>query len=167
MKFTCRSCGQLHDIQDISFGAVAPLQWDLITEEERSQSELTGELCIIQAAGETSFYVRACLDVPIRGTDHSFTWGVWVSLSQRSFGELTEHWEDPARTTLGPYFGWLCTQVPEYPETVFLKTMVHPRAVGERPLVELEATDHPLSVDQASGIELTRMQEIVQNVLHS
>jgi hypothetical protein len=79
---------------------------------------------------------------------------------------MSEHWEDLARTGLGPYFGWLCTKVPEYPDTVFLKTMVHQRAVGERPVVKLEATDHPLSLDQRQGIDPKRMQEIISKVLH-
>jgi hypothetical protein len=39
--------------------------------------------------------------------------------------------------------------------------------VGQRPIVELEETDHPLSVDQRDGIDPARMQEIVSKVLHS
>jgi hypothetical protein len=90
-----------------------------------------------------------------------------VSLSETSFLEMADHWEDPARTGLGPYFGWLCTKVPEYPDTVFLKTTVYQRPVGERPAVELEETDHPLSVDQHHGIDPARMREIISRVLHS
>ena len=33
-----------------------------------------------------------------------------------------------------------------------------PQAVGERPLVELEPTDHPLAVEQHAGITLGRVQ---------
>jgi len=36
--------------------------------------------------------------------------------------------------------------------TVNLKTMVHARAVGLRPWLELEPTDHPLAVEQRTGI---------------
>jgi hypothetical protein len=167
MEFTCRTCGKRHDANQISFGADAPMQWDLISDAERAKSELGGEQCVIEAGGQRHFFVRACLDVPIAGTDRAFTWGVWVSLSARSFLEMSEHWEDPSRTSLGPYFGWLCTKIPEYPDTVFLKTRVHQRAVGQRPGVELEETDHPLSVDQHHGIDPSRMQEIISKVLHS
>ncbi len=79
---------------------------------------------------------------------------------------MSDHWKGPSRTSLGPYFGWLCTKIPEYPDTVFLKTMVHQRAVGQRPVVELDETDHPLSVDQRNGIDPGRMQEIIRKVLH-
>src|SRR5215831_8075762 len=43
------------------------------------------------------------------------------------------------------------TKVPGYPDTAFLKTMVHQREVGVRPSVELEPTDRPLAVDQRDG----------------
>ena len=167
MEFTCQSCGKRHDTSEISFGADAPAQWNLISEEERARSELGGEQCVIEADGERHFFVRACLEVPIKGTQRAFTWGVWVSLSEKSFLEMSDHWEDPSRTSLGPYFGWLCTKIPEYPETVFLKTKVHQRPVGERPIVELQETDHPLSIDQRNGIDPARMQEIISRLLHS
>ena len=51
-------------------------------------------------------------------------------------------------------------------DTVFLKTMVHQREVGVRPAVELDATDHPLAVDQRDGIEEDRLKDIVIGLLH-
>ena len=167
MVFTCRTCGQQHDAGDISFGAEAPVQWNLLSDSERSESLLGGEQCVIEKGSDRHFFVRACLEVPIQGTDRTFTWGVWVSLSETNFAEMAEHWLDEARTKLGPYFGWLCTVIPEYPDTVFLKTMVHQRPVGQRPNVVLEVSDHPLSVDQRSGIDPERMLEIVSRVLHN
>ena len=166
-EFTCRTCGKLHDADDISFGADAPVQWNLISDQERARSELGGEQCVLEADGKRHFFVRACLEVPIKGTTRTFTWGVWVSLSEKSFLEMADHWEDPSRTRFGPYFGWLCTKIPEYPDTVFLKTMVHQSPVGHRPIVELDATEHPLAVDQRTGVEPSRMQEIISKVLHS
>lgn len=167
MRFKCSTCGKLHDASDISFGADAPIQWFMVSKKERKNSELTGETCILQTKGEIHFFVRACLEIPIKRTKRSFTWGVWVSLSEKSFLEMAKSWNNEKRTKLGPYFGWLCTKIPEYPDTVFLKTMVHQRMVGERPLVILEETTHPLSVDQHKGISSRRMKEIIAKVLHS
>jgi hypothetical protein len=60
-------------------------------------------------------------------------------------------------------FGWLATAIAGYrPSTLGLKTNVHTQPVGERPLVELEPTDHPLAVQQRDGISLARAQEIAQ-----
>ncbi len=166
MRFTCTTCGLEHDLDAISFGTSAPVQWDLLSEDERSRSLLAGEQCEIESHEGLSFYIRACLEIPIRATSRSFTWGVWCSLSEKSYLETSEHWSDPQRTEIGPHFGWLCTKIPGYPDTVFLKTMVHQRQVGTRPSVELEPTSHPLAVDQRDGIEEHRLREIVIQLLH-
>ena len=166
MTFTCSTCGELHDLDSISFGANHPAQWDLLTEAERSRSELTSEQCVIESDEGRSFFVRACLDIPIRDSQSPFTWGVWVSLSETNFLEMSEHWNDSARTRLGPYFGWLCTALPQYPDTMYLKTMVHHREVGVRPYVELQPSDHQLAVHQREGIPHEELQRMVIALLH-
>ena len=164
--FRCSTCGEIHDITEISFGAEYPLQWDLLTEEERKGSLLGEEQCIIDGPDEFHYYIRACLDIPIKGTDDCFSWGVWVSLNESDFKEMFDNLNNPERSRLGPYFGWLSTKIPEYPDTMFLKVTVYQRAIGVRPLVELEPTDHPLAVQQRAGIELEELQELVVKILH-
>jgi hypothetical protein len=67
-----------------------------------------------------------------------------------------------------PMFGWLMAALPTYePSTLSLKTMVHTRPLGLRPLVELEPTDHPLAVEQREGITLARVQQIAEQLLHA
>jgi hypothetical protein len=166
IKFNCSICGERHDLAEISFGANAPIQWNLLSDVERKNSELTGDQCVIQTGEGRHFFVRACLDIPIKDTDRSFTWGVWVSLSERSFEEMCDHWEDPNRNELGPYFGWLCTKIPGYPDTVFLKTDVRQREVGLRPLVELEQSRHPLALHQYEGITVAELESLVADILH-
>ena len=51
-------------------------------------------------------------------------------------------------------------------ETLNLKTEVHTEPVGTRPHVVLEPTDHPLSVEQRSGITVRRVPEIAELLLH-
>jgi hypothetical protein len=60
-------------MEDISFGAHAPLQWSLLSENERSASHLAEEQCEIDSSEGRSFYIRACLEIPIQGADRSFT----------------------------------------------------------------------------------------------
>ena|SRR6266566_5070348 len=105
MRFTCASCGAEHDIDEMSFGTDAPLQWDLLSDAERSRSLLSADQCEIESDEGRSFYIRGCLEIPIRGTDRTFAWGVWCSLSEQSYTEIAEHWEDPARARIGPHFG--------------------------------------------------------------
>jgi len=79
---------------------------------------------------------------------------------------MSELWETPGRKSEPPYFGWFSTSLPGYPETLNLKTNVYTRPVGQRPLIKLEPTDHPLAVEQQEGITMARVQEIVEIVVH-
>lgn len=167
MRFRCSTCAEEHDLEDVSFGAEAPDPWHSLSGEERAASYLDEDHCVIRARGETHRFQRGCLEIPIRGTSDSYTWGVWVSLSEKSFAEVEAHWQDPARVRLGPHFGWLCTAIPDYPDTMFLKTRVRQRAVGLRPLVELESTAHPLAVAHREGIDPAELKERLIKLLHA
>ena len=87
-------------------------------------------------------------------------------MSEKNFDRAHKLWKTAGRESEPPYFGWLSTALPGYPETLLLKTSVHTRAVGRRPFVELEPTDHPLAVEQRTGITWDRVQEIAELVLH-
>jgi hypothetical protein len=53
-----------------------------------------------------------------------------------------------------------------YPDTINLKTRIHLRDDGIRPLIELEPTDHPLAVEQRAGISVNRVAEIYSIMMH-
>jgi len=167
MKFTCSTCGEEHDLANVTFGTEAPDQWSKLTEDERQASELGGEQCVIKTNSEEGYFVRALLEIPVQSRNQVFTWGVWCSLSKKSFLEVADHWHDDNRVNTGPNFGWLCTSIPGYAPTMFLKCQVHQQAVGIRPLVELEATDHELSLHQRNGITIGELQQIIAGILHA
>jgi hypothetical protein len=64
-----------------------------------------------------------------------------------------------------PWFGSFANALSGYPDTLLLKSLVHPRPGGLRPTIELEPTD-PLAVEQRDGITSERVIEIVQRLLH-
>jgi hypothetical protein len=163
--YLCRCCGERHDSLPMSYGTGAPAYWDSSFAGDES-STLEQEQCVIKAE---HFFVRGRLVVPVTdgppGTE--FDWGVWVSLSRDNFARALSLWTTPGREQEPPYFGWLSTELPGYqPSTLSLKTRLHTQAVGTRPLVELEPTDHPLAVEQRTGIALGRVQEIAETLLH-
>jgi hypothetical protein len=162
--YRCRRCGEHHSDLPLHYGFQAPTSWYAVPDDERSQRcLLSDDQCIID---DEFFFVVGNLELPVIGTDERFSWDVWVSLSARSFARACELWERSGRESEPPCFGWLSSSIPGYPETLSLKTMVHTRAVGVRPRIELEPTDHPLAVEQRSGITWERVQQIVEIVLH-
>jgi hypothetical protein len=163
-SFICHTCGQVHEELPLSFGADAPVHYYDVPEHEREQRTLLGsDQCVID---DEHYFVRGCLDIPIRDSAEVFRWGVWVSLSKESFHRMSQLWETPGRESEPPFFGWLCTPLPGYPDTTKLKTLVHTRPLGERPFIELEPGEHPLAVEQRSGISLARAREIGESLLH-
>lgn len=162
-SYLCGSCGQRHEGLPFSYGTDAPAYWTESLADD-ALSELDEELCVIQAE---HFFVRASVAIPVTDADAEFEWGVWVSLSQSNFQRTTELWTTAGRESEPPYFGWLSTEIPIYqPSTMNLKTNVHTQPVGRRPVVELEPTDHPLAVEQRTGITLARVQQIAERLMH-
>lgn len=162
--YYCGICGQFHAGLPMDYGADAPVAYYSIPQNERERRcELTSDICVIDGQ---EFFVRGCLEIPVVDGTRPFVWGVWTSLSEQNFKRMTELWDSPRREKEPPYFGWLCTSLPLYPETVLMKTHVHTRQRGKRPFVELEPTDHPLAVEQRQGIMMDRVREIAEAVLH-
>jgi hypothetical protein len=155
--YTCACCGDTHRDVPFAWHVPAPAQWSE-RYEGREDCVLDAELCMIE---ERDFFVRGIVEIPVVDAGEAFHWGVWVSLSESNFDRTVELWEREGRESEPAMFGWLSVELPGYqPSTINLKTNVHTQPVGNRPLVELEPTDHPLAVEQREGITLARVHEL-------
>jgi len=75
-EFVCASCGEVHRGVP-AFGTDAPFNYYAVAAEHRAQRCVLGtDDCIID---EKYFFVRGCIEVPVRGEAEPFSWGVWVS----------------------------------------------------------------------------------------
>ena len=162
-SYVCSCCGQRHEMP-FAFGFDKPWHWSSALDSDPT-SRLTPDLCMIE---RRDYFVRGVLRIPIiAGPEPSFDWGVWASLSPANFKRTVELLDSPLGEKEPPYFGWLCSELaPFYPSTLGLKTHVQTQAIGLRPLIELEPTDHPLAVEQREGITFERVKEIARQVLH-
>jgi hypothetical protein len=162
--FTCQCCGERHEGSP-SFGCDAPLAYQQLSEGERAKRALlTEDICAIRHDDHTDFFARVVLEIPIHGVTEPFAWGVWVSLSEANIRRYTESWGEHDEADAYP--GWFCNRLPYYPDTINLRTKAHPRNGGIRPWLELEPTDHPLSVHAREGLTVAQAQEIAEAVLH-
>jgi hypothetical protein len=162
-SFVCSCCGTRHGMP-YAFAFDKPLPWSESLLSDPTSS-ITPDLCVIEGR---DFFVRGVVRIPILdGPEPSFEWGVWASLSENSYRRTVELEHSPLGQEEPPYFGWLCNELaPFYPSTLGLKTHVHTQAIGLRPLIEVEPTDHPLAVEQREGVSFERVREIAQQILH-
>lgn len=148
----------------MTFGSAAPFAWYEIPPDARARrAVLSSDQCIID---EKHFFVLGRLLIPIKNELDVFTWLVWVSLSAETFERMDALWDSAGRESEPPYFGWLNTLLPVYPNTLNLKCHVITRPLGQRPIVEVEPTSHPLAVEQREGIGPIRLRAIVEATLH-
>ncbi len=160
--WVCPCCGEAHGgLFDIALdrpGACAadqPLQPN--ARPGSADNFLSEDFCVVDGA---HFFVRGVLRLPIVGApDARFGWGCWSSLSKAHFDAYVETFDSGDQCEQGPWFGWFSNTLPGYPETFALKCQVHPQDNRQRPLIELEPTDHPLSQEQQHGITLDRILE--------
>ena len=164
-SWVCPSCRATHKgVFDISFKAPAawPPHEPAIANQDVSVENLThflsDDLCLLN--GEDCF-IRCVLELPLIGADGAhFGFGVWSSLAKENFLRYVETFDSGEQGALGPWFGWFSNRLMGYPETLSLKSLVHPRDGRGRPWIELEPTDHPLALDQRNGISFDRLLEI-------
>ena len=156
MPYRCTICG--HEHRELPhLGTDRPAQWWDIPEAERDRRiALTSDTCVID---DHDYLIRGVIEIPVEDYGEPFGFGVWVSQKPEHYFTYLEHFDSD---TIGPFFGWLCTHIAYYAEeTLLLKARAHFRSGGLRPFIELEPTDHPLAIDQRSGISLARAWEIV------
>ena len=163
--FQCSCCGHTLDGPPLSWHLNAPDAWTGLSALDRrfGGNTIDSDLCIIH---QKDYFIHGLIEIPVLDGEGPFAWGVWVSLSKDNFNRSCDLWDDPARVNEPAYFGWLSNSLPGYPETLNLKTAVHNRAVGMRPYIELEPTEHPLALEQANGITTARVREIAERMHH-
>jgi len=162
MKWRCQICGVEHSDFPICFGIEAPWRALVAESEFGRRVELNADQCVVDSQ---SFFIRGHIQIPIHEYPEPLLFSVWSSLSEKSFCHMCDRWESPDRASDPPYFGWLCSSIHVYPNTIHLKLSVQSRSPGIIPLFTVEPTEHPLAVDQQNGISLKRWYELAHQLL--
>jgi len=111
--YTCSCCGKRHEGSP-SFAFDAPHQYASLSDEQKlAMGELSSDLCTITRDGEVDRFIRTVLEIPIVGAQDPFVWGVWVSLSEKSYARYVSTYDNPVAGE--GFFGWLCNTLPVYP----------------------------------------------------
>ncbi len=162
-RFKCSQCEEWHEgIPHLN--AYVPVEYLHIPPEERERRAiLTEETCVIDGQW---YFIRVDLELPIQECEERLAYGVWVSISERSFARFKQTYAQEGREETLPFFAWLTAVPPSYPPAA-LKAMVHLQPWPNRPQLELEPTDHPLAVAQRSGVLLSTVERVIEQVMHA
>ena len=166
MPYTCTQCGQTHDeLPAIAFDA--PQYYYILSIEDRRKfvKKLTSDLCILAYNNQTDYFIRTVLNQKITRHDDRLQYGVWVSVSETSFDDYTEHLD--AEEHKGKYMGYLSTWIPGYATTTTGIVMrIQTTGNGHRPeIVPHQGQDHPFVHDYYNGISLEEAETRVKKAM--
>jgi hypothetical protein len=107
-SFVCHVCGQSHDGIPPSFAADFPDMFAGLSDSE-SRALIGSDQCIVD---EQWFFIRGCLEIPTVDSDDVFLWGLWASVKEEVFNEISAAWEEEGGE------GRLANLLSVYPETL-------------------------------------------------
>jgi hypothetical protein len=163
--YKCVTCGKSHEGLPLSFAADSPDMYANMNRDERDARSVRGSDQYI--IDQKWFFVRGCLEIPITGSSNVFLWGLWVSVREEVFDDISACWDLAGREkSRGPFKGRLANSLSVYPETLNLKVQIVIQPVKERPLLVVEEKDHELAIEQVSGITRDRALALASLLLH-
>ena len=165
IKFTCSCCGKEHE-EWPALVYISPTNYEFLSEDDKKNiAQLDEDFCVITHPDQTDRFIRCTLTQKIIDHCENLQYGLWVSLSDKSFQDYSDNFKNEDHET--KYFGWLSNNLPGYdfseggiPTTVFTKTG------NSRPeIVPHEDFDHPFVHDYYDGITKAEGERRIKEML--
>jgi len=157
-RWRCACCGEERVGLPMDMAFAAPVDWEALDEATARALHLDDDFCELRHAnGEVSRFIRCLLALPVPRIGSEFRFGVWMSVSEKSWGVYQEGFASGVYREAG-CFGYLMHDIPEYPGSFLLHADVYFRPDRMRPAVVLHETDHPLVAAQSDGIDVTQIE---------
>lgn len=165
MKYICECCGEeKEDWPALAYNS--PYYYNCLSEEEQKNAELTSDLCVVEETEHTHRFVRAVLIQEVVDDCRDLDYGIWVSLSEKSFNEYVENYDN--KEFEAEYFGWLSTYLPDYdfPESIPTTVAVN-NTIGRPFVFPHQDYEHPFVHDFYNGITKEEAQKRINRVLNA
>jgi hypothetical protein len=164
IKYTCNCCGQEHyEWPALAFNS--PDNYDVLTQTDKDGlGELNDDFCIIRHLDKTDRFIRCTLTQKVIDYCENLEYGLWVSLSEKSFEDYSENFNNEEHKE--KYFGWLSNDIPGYEFKSSIPTTVFTRRGNERPeIVPHKDFDHPFVNDYYNGITREEAERRIKTML--
>lgn len=167
IQYTCECCGKKHKSWP-ALTFISPSNYDHLSEYDKENiAELTSDTCIINHSNQIDRFIRCTLTQAVNDHCEDLDYGLWVSLSEKSFQDYIENFDNENHEA--QYFGWLCNDIPEYEFSESIPTTVRTKKGNQRPeIFPYENFDHPFVKDYYGGISKreaeTRITTMLQKI---
>jgi len=115
-EYTCSECGQVHsDWPALVF--LSPTNYHILTPEEKETiGTLNSDFCEIHYEDQIGRFIRVTFTQKVNDSCKDLEYGLWVSLNEKNFLNYKEKFDTENHDE--GYFGWLCSRIPEYDNTL-------------------------------------------------
>lgn len=168
-EFKCSVCGKAHsEWPALSFKS--PMNYDSLSDKEKTElGKLELDFCEIHHQDHIDRFIRVTLTQKVTDTCENLEYGLWVSLSEKSYLDYKENYTNSNHET--GYFGWLCSNIPEYENTSSIPCNVITKRGNDRPeIFPHKDFDHPFVRDYYDGILKTeaenRITKMIKNAFY-
>jgi hypothetical protein len=162
-KFVCSKCGKEHnELPAIAFHS--PDYYEFLDDDEKKNiAEISDDFCVIKYPDQTDRFIRTTLTFKIMDACGDLDYGIWVSVSEKTFEEYKAHFSNNEEGI--SYFGIISNWIPNYKEsTLELHVNIETRANGIRPIIFPHEADHELIIDWENGITIEEAEKRIQNM---
>jgi hypothetical protein len=152
----CERCKQ-HEIRVVAFRLPDEIA-SLEESELERRANLHPEVCRLD---ETRHFIRGVAVVPVTDEHEPFEWGWWAEVESDTFQRYLKLYRIDG-TSEPPVAGRLANSPPGFPPALGHPLSIHFRGPAVRPHFTLARSEHPLSIEQHTGITGARFHEILQ-----
>ncbi|PSG90808.1 DUF2199 domain-containing protein [Aurantibacter aestuarii] len=162
-EFKCSTCGEIHD-ELPALGFISPFYYDTLNEKDKKEiAELSSDFCVITHEDQTDRFIRTTLTIPVNDIYEDLDYGIWVSLSEKSFNEYKSEFKNNIDGKT--YFGMISNEIPDYKEsTLGLHVNVNTRSGGMRPEISVHRIEHDIISDLENGISIEEAEKRIERM---
>jgi hypothetical protein len=160
-KYVCSSCGKEHD-ELPALGFKTPYYYDILSDEDKqNMGNASEDFCIVAHPGQTDFFIRTTMTIPINDSCEDLDYGIWVSVSEKTYDDYEANFKSENSTQT--YFGMICNEIRDYDEsTLGINANINTRLDGKRPETIPHEGEHNLIKDYQNGITLEEANNRIQ-----
>ncbi|PBQ31668.1 hypothetical protein CNR22_07760 [Sphingobacteriaceae bacterium] len=162
---TCKNCGKEHaDWPALTYDS--PTAYNVLPQNVKERiGDLESDFCVVSHEEQTDRFIRVVLLQKVIDHCEDLHYGLWVSLSEKSFSDYSDNFHNEDHET--EYFGWLSNDLPDYDFEKSIPTTVYTKKGNQRPeIIPHKDFDHPFVHDYYDGITKKEAEKRINDMLN-